>query len=207
MVILTESPVSPRVWELFAQLLDYPREVPLETLAECRILIAEISEDAAAGLGGFEAFVGGVSVGHLQEQYTRSFDMDESNSLYVGYHLLGESYKRSALLLELKVRYRTQGVEVAGELADHLPVVLRFLGVCEDRELAHEIIVEAVRPMLEIMAGKREKASDTAEADRPPSVPGPYDAVLAALLDVVRAVPVSEPQPLVITGAAGWPTM
>jgi nitrate reductase delta subunit len=167
-----------------------------------------MSPDAETILAEFQAFAENATLGHLQEEYTRAFDMDESHSLYVGYHLLGESYKRSALLLEFKERYRAHGMEVAGELTDHLPVVLRFLALCEDQDLTNEIVGEAIWPMLEMMAKKDTKSDDAAadEADRPPTAHLRYHELLAALLFVVRLSPKSDPPPLTLTGAVGWPT-
>ncbi len=208
MVTVGDRPAASRVWELFAELLEYPQESPVDMLAECRALTGTVPPDAGAKLAEFQAFAEEATLGRLQEEYTRAFDMDESHSLYVGYHLLGETYKRSALLLELKQRCRAHGIEVAGELADHLPVVLRLLATCEDPELTDEIVGEAVRPMLEMMASKGEKPDDDAggEADRPPAVPCPYHKLLAALLLVVRVFPASDPQPPARADAVGRST-
>ncbi len=193
-----------RVWELFAELLEYPEESPVDMLRECRALTPTVPSDAGAKLAEFQAFAEEVSLGRLQEEYTRAFDMDESHSLYVGFHLLGESYKRSALLLELKERCQAHGLDIAGELADHLPVVLRLLAACEDPELTDEIVGEAVRPMLEMMAKKDAEpdGAEEGEADRPPSAPPPYHALLSALLLVVRTIPTSDPASAVDNGGA-----
>lgn len=215
MVTVSDQPAARRVWGLFAELLEYPRESPVETLEECRNLTRATFPDAEMRLDEFQAFAEEATLGHLQEEYTRAFDMDETHSLYVGYHLLGETYKRSALLLEFKERYRAYDIEVAGELADYLPVVLRFLAVCDDSELADVFLSEAVWPMLDMIASKDQKSNNAAQdEDRPPVACRPYHGLLAALLAVVEAVTVSDRRPLVIsdqhplviTGAVEWPT-
>ena len=208
MVTVSNEPTAKRIWELFAELLDYPRVSPVEMLEECRTLTGKMSREAEASLTEFQGFARTATLGLLQEEYTRAFDMDESHSLYVGYHLLGESYKRSALLLEFKERYRAHGMEVAGELTDYLPVVLRFLAMCDDQNLTDEIVGEAIWPMLEMIV-KQDREQDDAPADaeaRPPAVPVPYHELLVALLFVVRVSPKSDPQPLVSTVSIGWPT-
>jgi nitrate reductase delta subunit len=207
MVTVSDRPTDKRIWGLFAELLEYPLESPVEMLRECRTLTGALSPDAEIRLAEFQAFAEEATLGRLQEEYTRAFDMDESHSLGVGYHLLGESYKRSALLLEFKERYRAHGIEVAGELADHLPVILRFLAVCDDQDLTNEIVAEAMWPMLEMMARKDQKSEDAAEdEDRPPAVARPYLELLAALLVVVRASPMGDGQPLALADAVGWST-
>ncbi len=195
MVTVSDRPITKRLWALFAELLDYPREAPMEMLVECRTLIGAISPEAEAKLAEFQAYAEKATLGLLQEEYTRAFDMDQTHSLYVGYHLLGESYKRSALLLEFKERYRAYGIEVAGELTDYLPVILRFLAVCEDQELTTEIVGEAIWPVLEMMAKKDEKSEAAAgeEEHGPPVVALPYHELLTALLLVVRASPYARP--------------
>jgi len=206
MVIVSDPPIARPVWGLFAELLDYPQETPTELLGECRRLVEAVSAQAAAKLVEFQSFAEGTALGPLQEDYTRAFDMDESHSLYLGYHLLGESYKRSALLLEFKERYRAHGMEVAGELADHLPVVLRFLAMSEDQELTNEIVAEAIWPTLEMIAkGDKRSEDEAGEDDRPPAVPPRYHELLAALRLVVQ-VARRDWQPLAITGAASPPT-
>ncbi len=202
---MDDRPIAKRVWGLFAELLEYPLESPVETLRECRTLIGTTSPEAENRLAGFQAFAEEVTMGRLHAEYTRAFDMDESHSLYVGYHLLGESYKRSALLLEFKERYRAYGIEVSGELADHIPVILRFLAVCDDQDLTNEIVADAMWPTLEMMARRDEKSADAAaHEDRPPAVVRPYLELLAALLLVVRASPKGDGQPLALAGAIGW---
>ena len=196
-----------RVWGLFAGLLDYPTESPLEAVGECRRLVAGVSPDADALLARFQGFVEESTLGRLQEEYTRAFDMDESHSLYVGYHLLGESYKRSAMLLEFMERYRAHGVEVAGELADHLPVVLRFLTVCDDHDMVDEIVYDAVWPTLEMIS--KDDDADDADPDEegpPAAAPLPYHELLDSLLLFVRASTSGSTQPLAATTAVGWPT-
>jgi len=207
MVTVSDRPTAKRVWGLFAELLDYPKKSPVGMVREGRTLTGAMSLEAETRLAEFQAFAESATLGRLQEEYTRAFDMDESHSLYVGYHLLGESYKRSALLLEFMERYRAHDMEVAGELADHLPVVLRFLALCKDQDLTNEIVGEAMWPMLEMMAKKDRKSDDAAaDEDRPSAVPLPYHELLAALLLVVQLSPKSDPPPLALTGAIGWPT-
>lgn len=196
------------VWKLYAGLLEYPTENPLDSIGGCRSLVAGVSQEADALLARFQEFVEGSTIGRLQEEYTRAFDMDESHSLYVGYHLLGESYKRSAMLLEFMERYRAYGVEVAGELADHLPVVLRFLTVCDDDDLVDEIVYDAVWPTLEIIAGDGDETdgADTEEEGPPAAAPLPFHELLESLLLFVRASTSGSTQPLAATSAVGWPT-
>lgn len=144
---------------LFAEVLEYPEPDIAETVSRCEALVAEQPE-AAALLADFRAFTRLVPLGRLQEIYTSAFDLDTLSDLdatlypYVGHHLFGESYKRSAFMTELSSRMRTFDYVVERELPDHLVVLLRFLAVCPDEELAGEIVHDAMIPALVRMAGE-----------------------------------------------------
>ncbi|MCZ7545965.1 MAG: nitrate reductase molybdenum cofactor assembly chaperone [Anaerolineae bacterium] len=159
-----------RIFNLFADILEYPRPGLAETARACAALLAEANAEAVALLGEFAAFVAATPPGRLEEIYTAAFDLDATYYPYVSYHLLGESYTRSAFIVELKARYQVQGFDVENELPDHLVVILRFLAGCDDAALAAELIDDALRPALARMVGQ-EAAEDA----------NPYRAVLQAL--------------------------
>ena len=170
----------------FADLLDYPQPGLAETAAECAALLGPAAPRAAELVGEFAAFARQCPAGRLEEVYTGAFDLDAACHPYVGYHLFGESYKRSVFLLELKQRLRAHGLDIGSEVPDHLAVVLRLLAATDDVELADELIGVAVVPALAKMTGE-----DT-ERER-----HPYDGVLRAVRLVLEqrvggAVPAGE---------------
>ncbi len=167
--------IQRRVWQLFAELLSYPRAGAPEgrplvaAVRECQALVAPHVPEAAALLEAFGDFVAEMPPGRLEELYTSTFDLDPTCHPYVGYHLLGESYKRSAFLVGLKERYRAHGFSVpTGELPDHLSILLRFLAVCDDPVLSSEIVHEALLPALARMT-KEQKTE--VEQQRDPLFP------------------------------------
>ncbi|MFQ5875997.1 MAG: nitrate reductase molybdenum cofactor assembly chaperone [Dehalococcoidia bacterium] len=134
--------------------------------------------DAAAPLSKFRAFVEATPRGRLEEIYTGAFDLDATCHPYVGYHLFGESYKRSVFLLELKERYRAQGyIANDKDLPDRLSILLRFLSMSDDVSLAQEIIGEALIPALDKMAKKK----GGEDVDEPRGGSRPYQDVLLTL--------------------------
>ncbi len=167
-----------RLFLLFADLLDYPGPRVAEAASECQALVAPRSREAAALLGRFRAFAEQTPLARLEEVYTGTFDLDAACHPYVGYHLFGETYKRSVFLVGLRERYRKIGYTDGGELPDHLVVVLRFLAVTDDAILAEEIVREALLPALDRMAGGKD--ADPEEAGHEPK-PKHYQPVLRAL--------------------------
>ena len=157
------------VYALFAGVLDYPGPGLADAARRCAAQVGEVNPEAGALLGEFTAFVEAAPPARLEEIYTATFDLDPSCTPYLSYHLLGESYTRSAFIVGLKACYRARGFAVENELPDHLAVVLRFLSVCDDAALADELIDDALRPALARMLGAEAEAAN------------PYQAVLRAL--------------------------
>jgi nitrate reductase delta subunit len=198
-----------RVLGLFAELLEYPRPGVAQTARECRALIEPESTEAAALLGEFAAFAERTPHATLEEIFTSTFDLSASCHPYVGYHMFGEAYKRSALLLELQNRFREQNFEPGVELPDHIAVLLRFIALRPDAELTIEIAREALVPTLEPMTAVPE-ADPVEEGEEPPEVfdtGHDYRRVLLALRLILQArygmpeevqpIPLPEPERLV----------
>lgn len=138
--------MNPEIFHLFARILDYPQTSTglVEVLRACEALAPP---EGRAPLREFRKFAEAAPLGRLQEVYSRTFDFN-TICPYVGYHLFGESYKRSAFLVELNRRYLAQGFEVEAELPDHISLMLGFLAICNEIQLREELIAEALGPAL-----------------------------------------------------------
>lgn len=154
-----------RLFYSFADILGYPKPQLIEAARECERLAPRDNPKAIALLHKFRLLVEKTPLGRLEEMYSGTFDLDPTCHPYVGYHLFGESYKRSIFMVQLKERYRTHGFAVDdNELPDHLTVLLRFLATSGETTLAAEIIAEAMIPALERMTGKAKSAGYEEEA-------------------------------------------
>ena len=87
----------------------------------------------------------------LQELHTRTFDVQSLTTLDIGYVLFGDDYKRGALLSNLNGEHRRAENDCRGELADHLPNLLRLIPKLKDRELLDELVREILVPALMLM--------------------------------------------------------
>lgn len=151
--------VEPRLVLAFAAVLDYPRAPVADAARACEELALVESEEAGALVASFRELAEHATLGELQEAYTIAFDLDSLSQAeptcypYVGHHLFEENHKRSAFILGLKKRFREHGFEERVELPDHLVVLLRFLAVCRDEELAAELVDDAILPALDRMVG------------------------------------------------------
>jgi len=174
-----------RALDLLAEILEYPRSDLTEPVRECQRLVSLDNPEAAAHLRKFHDFVAATPLGRLQEVYTGTFDLNAACDPYLGYHLFGESYKRSAFMVGLKERYRAHGFTIKGsELPDHVAVVLRFLASCDDTTLAGEIVHEGLLPALQQMVGKNDEVDPEAGEGKHPELTAGrkvYTQVLEAL--------------------------
>lgn len=87
----------------------------------------------------------------IGREYAEVFDLSSKRTLYLSYWTDGDTRRRGAALGEFKQLYRDSGflVDLAGELPDHLPIVLEFcaradpvigLGVLTRYRVAIELI-------------------------------------------------------------------
>ena len=87
----------------------------------------------------------------LQELHTRTFEVQAVTTLGVGYVLFGDDYKRGALLSNLNREHNDADNDCRGELADHLPNVLRLMPKLKDQNLLEELVEQILVPALMLM--------------------------------------------------------
>ncbi len=162
--------MTARLFSVFSVLLDYPRQGLREAAEEAFALLADCP-DAAGRLKEFKSLVEQSSLGRMQELYSATFDLSASCSPYLGYHLFGETYKRSLFLLKLRELYRAHDFQGEGsEMPDHLGVLLRFLAACRDDQLVRETVEEGLLPvLLKMTEEKRPESADQGPAEHPPA--------------------------------------
>jgi len=87
----------------------------------------------------------------LQELHTRTFEVQAVTTLGTGYVLFGDDYKRGALLSNLNREHNDAENDCGGELADHLPNVLRLIPKLKDHDLREELVEQILVPALMLM--------------------------------------------------------
>ncbi len=151
-------------------MLEYPDAELASRTRRCQALLAGRSPEAAEAAAAFAEFVERESPSRLEEVYTFSFDLNPQCYPYAGYQLFGEDPKRSQLMIGLQQSYCASRFDTAGELPDHVPLLLKFLSVLDDTEMERELRELVLSPSLAKMAKTLEEKQN------------PYaKAVLAAL--------------------------
>jgi len=123
----------------------------------------------------FQTFVQSIhrlTLGEWEELYTRTLDLNPAVAPYLGYQLWGDGYPRGNFMAALNRAYRAAGIEVGGDLPDHMGVVLMFLasGARPPSEL-----VEAFEPAVQKMLTTLRKTE----------VDNPYILLFEAVIETV----------------------
>lgn len=140
-------------YAVLAEAFCYPAPGLLETLKEG---LADLP--AAAYRSAYARFlqkINRLALSEWEELYTRTLDLNPPAAPYIGFQIWGESYQRGAFLSTLNRALLETGVDLEGELPDHLIPVLRYLGRAPAPlpELA-----EALGPALQRMLSALRKA-------------------------------------------------
>ncbi|MBI5886039.1 MAG: hypothetical protein HZB85_05595 [Deltaproteobacteria bacterium] len=129
------------LYTLMAGLLEYPREdikdrakAFADALAGCTKYPPEVAEE----YGKFMKDLDIMALDDLQGIYSYTFELTSDYSLDMGSHIF-DGFRRSNKLSTIKSMYRDNGFPyeqlAKGELPDHLPILLHFLGFVKDEEL------------------------------------------------------------------------
>ena len=142
-------------YDLLAELFWYPDLAYSDRVKPSHDFLTANYPDAAKEMDAFVALFPFDELSEMEELFTRSFDVQSTTTLDVGYVLFGEDYKRGELLANLNREHNESGLDCRGELADHLPNLLRLLAVIgkepEKEELVEELVEQILSPALRQM--------------------------------------------------------
>lgn len=136
------------IYSHLAGLFEYPGGSFPETARKSSRELKAAYPETAAQLDPFMEAVDTLSLDELQELFVRTFDVQALTSLDIGYVLFGDDYKRGQLLVNLNRELHDAGIDPGGELADHLPNVLRLVDCMEEGETRSDLIHILVFPAL-----------------------------------------------------------
>lgn len=126
--------------------------------------------------------VGELELGEWEELHTATLDLSPQVITYVGHVTYGENYRRGEFMADLKVDMEANGVELFGELPDHIEPILRYLAAVD----------EPLSDLDDILATSVAEMTRTLTAADPDN---PYRHALEATMAVVE-----DPTPIAIGG-------
>lgn len=145
------------IYNLIADILEYPDDALAGKAFKCAELLSGDYPAAAKKLNKFVDSTKGESLGHLEEVYTATFDINPMCSLDVGYQLFGENFKRSKFMVKLKQSYKEHDFDSGNGLPDYLPTMLRFLSGIDDEQIETSLLKDCIVPALSKMEGNFDK--------------------------------------------------
>lgn len=137
--------------------------------------LTEAIEESTSGvvkrhLARFVDEVGRLPLGAWEELHTATVDLSPKFVPYVGHVVWGENYRRGEFMADLNRAMFDAGVDLEGELPDHVAPVLRYLARAD----------EPLTDLVELLPGALSTMAKTlAKAD----ADNPYQHLLAATAD------------------------
>jgi nitrate reductase molybdenum cofactor assembly chaperone NarJ/NarW len=168
-------------YTLFAQILDYPGPDLVQVLQAGIAEYQDAYPEVARLLTRFKTDCGRLGGTRLEEVYTNTFDLPADWSLYTGYHLFGEDWRRSLFLAELMERYQARGFSCGYEMPDHLVVLLQYLSLPANSKEEKILLKDCLLPVVSKVSSRLDHALN------------PYRSVMEALLLILRQRGMDDP--------------
>src|SRR5690606_15671394 len=143
-------PEKARCLGTISRLLSYPDNHYLPLVELLYLLVQAELPAAAQGISEFGQFVEQCGAHELEEAYTRTFDVNPSCALEIGWHLFGEDYMRGQFLVRMRRELAKLEIPESNELPDHLTHVLAVIAAMpEDRafQFTHSCVFPALFKM------------------------------------------------------------
>lgn len=132
-----------RIYTCLAGLLEYPGEdIKLRT-GECIKALEgqDYPPEVLEELRKFQKDLENIPLDDIRGVFSYTFELTSEFTLDMGYHIY-DGFRRSNSLASIKGMYVANGFPLEdaskGELPDHLPVILRFLGFTDNDDLRRD---------------------------------------------------------------------
>jgi len=118
-----------RAPEVVALGFRYPTPFQLDELREA--VAASLRGVVRGHMDAFLADVETMELGEWEELHTDTLDLSPTFVPYIGHVAWGENYRRGEFMADLKRDMGRCGVDLLGELPDHIEPVLRYLATTD----------------------------------------------------------------------------
>ena len=144
------------IYKYIADLFRYPTTKTLKSILWIKEFLAEKDVVLSAKFEPFIEYNTDKSMTSLEEHYIRTFDVQATCHLDIGYIIFGDDSKRGRFLYHMKEEQEKIANDCGSDLADFLPNVLTLLSKTDDKVLAEELSVSILLPALIKMSEKLE---------------------------------------------------
>jgi nitrate reductase delta subunit len=112
--------------------LGYRYPTPSSAAALSAAIDADLSGGIERDMRRFLEGVRALPLGEWEELHTSTLDLSPLFVPYIGHVEWGESYRRGEFMADLKGAMAVAGVDLGGELPDHIEPVLRYLAAAPE---------------------------------------------------------------------------
>jgi nitrate reductase assembly molybdenum cofactor insertion protein NarJ len=147
------------VYKYIADMFRYPTIESIKSIQAVLDILTEKDLVLASKFDPFVEFHTNKQMSYLEEQYIKTFDVQATCHLDIGYVIFGDDSKRGRFLYHMKEEQELIGNDCGTDLADFLPNVLTLLSKTENRDLAEELSVSILLPALLKMNPKLVRAN------------------------------------------------
>ena len=144
------------IYKYIADLFRYPTVETLKSIQRVQAILAEKDIVLASKFEPFVEFHADTQMTRLEEHYIKTFDVQATCHLDIGYIVFGDDSKRGRFLYHMKEEQENAANDCGTDLADFLPNVLTLLSKTDNRELSEELTVSCLLPSLLKMNQKLE---------------------------------------------------
>lgn len=136
------------IYKYIADLFRYPTIESVKSIQRVLDFLTEKDLVLASKFDPFVEFHTDKQMSYLEEQYIKTFDVQATCHLDIGFVIFGDDSKRGRFLFHMKEEQELIGNYCGSDLADFLPNVLTFLSITENKDLAEELSVSILLPAL-----------------------------------------------------------
>lgn len=135
----------------YAEIMMYPESDLELRVQRCLAQIPDERSDVKEIVGEYLTGMAPLSLSEREELYIKTFDLNKTGTLDLGWHLFGEDYNRGLFLVKVRQYLQLLKIPETNELPDHVSQVLRVLGRMSHEE-ANQFAYACVIPSLRTIA-------------------------------------------------------
>lgn len=138
-------------YNLLAEVFKYPSANTPKKIMECQEFLDANFPESGEEFKRFSDFIASSTDDEIEEIFTKTFHIQATCFLDLGYVIFAEDYKRGEFLMNMKNEQKKFNNDHSPELADNLPYVLTLLPLHDDEGFVNELVKMIMVPALEKM--------------------------------------------------------
>jgi len=136
------------ILDAYAEIMMYPKSDHEQKVQVCIDQFDDPTADVSEMVRDYLLRIQPLSLSEMEELYIKTFDLNKTGTLDLGWHLFGEDYNRGLFLVKVRQYMQMLKIPETTELPDHVSQVLRVLGRMssdEANQFAHACVIPSLK--------------------------------------------------------------